>query len=50
MKSIKPNPFDWRAKPSTLFTRQEKASMKIFAVTKNTERKELKTYSRAGAK
>lgn len=50
MKSIKPSPFDWKAKPATLFTPTEKASMRAFAVTKNTERKAMKTYSRAGAK
>lgn len=50
MKSTKQSPFDWRAKPSTLFTKTEKAYMRTFAVTKNTERKEMKTYSRAGAK
>jgi hypothetical protein len=50
MKSTKPSPFDWQAKPATLFTRTEKSSMNAFAVTKKTERKEMKTYSRAGAK
>ena len=50
MKSIKPSPFDWKAKPSTLFTPQEKASMRVFAVTKSIERKEMKIYSKAGAK
>jgi hypothetical protein len=50
MKSIKPSPFDWKAKGPSLFTRTEKSSMNAFAVTKKTERKEMKTYSRAGAK
>jgi hypothetical protein len=50
MKSTKPSPFDWQAKPATLFTPQEKASMRIFAVTKSIDRKEMKTYSKAGAK
>jgi hypothetical protein len=50
MKSIKPSPFDWRAKGPSLFTRTEKSSMNAFAVTKKTERKEMKIYSKAGAK
>jgi hypothetical protein len=50
MKSIKPSPFDWNTKKSTLFTTTEKANMKSFAVAKSIERKEMKTFSRAGAK
>lgn len=50
MKSIKPSPFDWKAKSASLFTPAEKSSMRHFAVTKSTERKQMKTYSRAGAK
>jgi hypothetical protein len=50
MKSTKPSPFDWKAKSSTLFTASEKAIMRQFAVTKNTDRKEMKIYSKAGAK
>jgi len=50
MKSTKPSPFDWQNKKPSLFTRAEKSSMNFFAVTKKTERKELKIYSKAGAK
>ena len=50
MKSIKPSPFDWKTKPASLFTKAEKSTMNVFAVTKNTERKEMKTYSKAGIK
>jgi hypothetical protein len=50
MQSIKPSPFDWKTKGPSLFTRTEKASMNAFAVTKKTERKEMKIYSKAGAK
>ena len=50
MKSIKPSPFDWKAKGSSLFTKTEKSAMNALAVTKKTERKELKIYSKAGAK
>lgn len=50
MKSTKPSPFNWQAKPATLFTRTEKSSMMAFAVTKTLERKQMKTYSKAGAK
>jgi hypothetical protein len=50
MKSTKPSPFDWQAKPATLFTKTEKSSMRAFAVAKTLERKQMKTFSRAGAK
>jgi hypothetical protein len=50
MKSIKPSPFDWKAKGPSLFTRTEKSSINAFAVTKKTERKEMKIYSKAGTK
>lgn len=50
MKSTKPSPFDWKSKPTTLFTKAEKSSMNSFAVTKNTERREMKIYSKAGSK
>jgi hypothetical protein len=51
MKSTpKPSPFDWKAKPKSLFSAAEKASMNNFAVTKTLERKEMKYYSKAGAK
>jgi hypothetical protein len=50
MKSTKPSPFDWRAKPASLFTKTEKSTMRIFAVTRNIERKEMKIYSKAGIK
>jgi hypothetical protein len=50
MKSTKPNPFDWRSKPASLFTPSEKASMNFFVLAKSVQPKEMKTYSRAGAK
>jgi hypothetical protein len=50
MKSTKPSPFDWKATPASLFTPSEKSNMRSFAVAKTIERKEMKTYSRAGAK
>jgi hypothetical protein len=51
MKSTpKPSPFDWKAKPKSLFSAAEKASMNHFAVAKTLERKEMKHYSKAGAK
>jgi hypothetical protein len=50
MKSTKPSPFNWQAKPATLFTATEKSNMKAFAVAKTLDRKEMKTYSKAGAK
>jgi len=52
MKSTpKPSPFDWKAKPkSELFTQAERMNMNHFAVAKTLERKEMKYYSKAGAK
>jgi hypothetical protein len=50
MKSTKPSPFDWRSKPSSLFTKTERSNMNVNVVAKTTERKEMKTYSRAGIK
>jgi len=50
MKSIKPSPFDWKATPATLFTPTEKANMRHFVVAKSLERKDMKFYSKAGAK
>jgi hypothetical protein len=50
MKSTKPSPFDWRAKGPSLFTKSEQSNMNALAVTKKTERKEMKIYSKAGAK
>ena len=50
MKFTKPSPFDWRSKPATLFTPSEKATMRAFAVAKTLERKQMATYSKAGAK
>jgi hypothetical protein len=51
MKSTpKPSPFDWKSSGKSLFTPAEKASMNHFAVTKSIERKEMKTYSKAGTK
>jgi hypothetical protein len=50
MKSTKPTPFDWQTKTPSLFTATEKATMNFFAVAKSTERKQLKIYSKAGAK
>jgi hypothetical protein len=50
MKSTKPSPFDWKAKPASLFSKTEKSSMNSFAVTKKTDRKEMRTFSKAGAK
>ena len=45
-----PNPFDWRSKPSTLFTKKELAYMKQHALVKSLEPKEMNTYQRAKAK
>lgn len=50
MKSINKSPFDWKAKPSTLFTPSEKATMRMFAVTRSTDRKQIHVYSKAGTK
>lgn len=52
MKSTpKPSVFDWKAKPkSELFSTAERASMNHFAIAKTLERKEMKHYSKAGAK
>jgi hypothetical protein len=50
MKSTKPSPFDWKAKGPSLFTKTERSSMNFFAVTKKTDRKEMKIYSKAGTK
>jgi hypothetical protein len=50
MKSSKPSPFNWKAVPASLFTPTEKAHMKSFAVTTNTDRKKINFYSKAGAK
>lgn len=41
------SPFDWKAKPASLFTLQEKASMNQFAVTTDTTRKQAHIYSKA---
>lgn len=45
MKST--SPFDWKAQPSTLFTKQEKASMKQLAITHDTGHKSLSFYQKA---
>jgi hypothetical protein len=45
MKST--SPFDWKAQPSTLFTKQEKASMKQFAVNPDLTVKGLNFYQKA---
>lgn len=51
MKSTpKPSPFDWKKSAKSLFTPAEKASMNHFAIAKTLERKEMKHYSKAGAK
>jgi hypothetical protein len=50
MKSTKPSPFDWRAKPASLFTKTEKSNMNSFVIAKTLERKEMKYYSKAGIK
>lgn len=45
MKST--SPFNWKSAPSTLFTKQEKASMNQFAVTTDTSRKHTHIYQKA---
>ena len=50
MKSTKPSPFDWKAKPSTLFTKTEKSNMNVNVLAKTVAPKEMKIYSRAGIK
>lgn len=45
MKST--SPFDWKAQPSTLFTKQEKASMKQFAVAQSLAQKGTHFYAKA---
>jgi hypothetical protein len=50
MKSTKPSPFDWRSKPSTLFTKTERAILNANVLSKNVAPKEMKIYSKAGIK
>lgn len=45
MKST--SPFDWKAQPSTLFTKQEKASMKQFAIAQSLALKKTNFYQKA---
>jgi hypothetical protein len=45
MKST--NPFDWKAQPSTLFTKQEKASMKQVAVVQDLKARGTHFYQKA---
>lgn len=45
MKST--SPFDWKTQPSTLFNKQEKASMNQFAVVKDLSVKGSHIYQKA---
>jgi hypothetical protein len=45
MKST--SPFNWKDQPSTIFTKAELAYAKKFSTTKNTERRQMNTYSKA---
>ena len=44
------SPFDYKNQPSTLFNKQERASMHQFVVAKTLDRKTLKFYQKAKAK
>lgn len=50
MNSTKAIPFDWNITKPSLFTPSEKAHMRNNAVAKTIKPKEMKIYSRAGAK
>ena len=50
MKFTKPSPFDWRSKPSTLFTKTERSNMNVNVLAKTVAPKQMHHYSKAGIK